>query len=146
MNLKTIIVPLLAIAVQPLAAQNADSVVTLLFAGDIMGHDAQIAAAYNESTKTYDYTDCFSYIKPYVEKADFALANFEVTLAGPPFKGYPQFSSPDALAVAVKDCGFDALVTANNHTCDGGRVGVVRTLDVLDSLQIPHTGTFHDSV
>lgn len=145
MNLKTIIVPLLAIAVQPLAAQNADSVVTLLFAGDIMGHDAQIAAAYNESTKTYDYTDCFSYIKPYVEKADFALANFEVTLAGPPFKGYPQFSSPDALAVAVKDCGFDALVTANNHTCDGGKVGVVRTLDVLDSLQIPHTGTFHDS-
>ena len=145
MKLKTIIVPLLAIAVQPLAAQNADSVVTLLFAGDIMGHDAQIAAAYNESTKTYDYTDCFSYIKPYVEKADFALANFEVTLAGPPFKGYPQFSSPDALAVAVKDCGFDALVTANNHTCDGGRVGVVRTLDVLDSLQIPHTGTFHDS-
>jgi poly-gamma-glutamate synthesis protein (capsule biosynthesis protein) len=145
MNLKTIIVLLLAIAVQPLAAQNADSVVTLLFAGDIMGHDAQIAAAYNESTKTYDYTDCFSYIKPYVEKADFALANFEVTLAGPPFKGYPQFSSPDALAVAVKDCGFDALVTANNHTCDGGKVGVVRTLDVLDSLQIPHTGTFHDS-
>ncbi|MBO7495331.1 MAG: CapA family protein [Salinivirgaceae bacterium] len=145
MKLKTIILPLLAIAVQPLAAQNADSVVTLLFAGDIMGHDAQIAAAYNDSTKTYDYTDCFSYIKPYIEKADFALANFEVTLAGPPFKGYPQFSSPDALAVAVKDCGFDALVTSNNHTCDGGRVGVVRTLDVLDSLQIPHTGTFHDS-
>lgn len=127
------------------SAQTADSVVTLLFAGDIMGHDSQIAAAYNDSTKTYDYTDCFRYIKPYVEKADFALANFEVTLAGPPFKGYPQFSSPDALAVAVKDCGFDALVTSNNHTCDGGRKGVVRTLDVLDSLQIPHTGTFHDS-
>ena len=48
MKLRTIIVPLLAIAVQPLAAQDADSVVTLLFAGDIMGHDAQIAAAYNE--------------------------------------------------------------------------------------------------
>lgn len=145
MNLKTIIVPLLAIAVQPLKAQTADSVVTLLFAGDIMGHDSQIAAAYNDSTKTYDYTDCFRYIKPYVEKADFAIANFEVTLAGPPFKGYPQFSSPDALAVAVKDCGFDALVTSNNHSCDGGLKGVVRTLDVLDSLKIVHTGTFHDS-
>ena len=145
MKLKTIIVPLLALAVQPLAAQNADSVVTLLFAGDIMGHDKQIEAAYNDSAKTYDYTDCFRYVKPYVEAADYAVANLEVTLAGPPFKGYPQFSSPDALAEAVKDCGFDLLLTTNNHTCDRGRVGVVRTLDVLDSLQIPHTGTFRDS-
>ena len=127
------------------SAQTADSVVTLLFAGDIMGHDAQIAAAYNDSTKTYDYTDCFSYIRPYIEKADLAVANFEVTLAGPPYKGYPQFSSPDQLATAVRDCGFDILLTTNNHSCDGGLKGVVRTLDVLDSLKIVHTGTFHDS-
>lgn len=126
-------------------AQTSDSVVTLLFAGDIMGHDAQIAAARNDSTNTYDYFDCFKYVKPYVEKADLALANLEVTLAGEPYKGYPQFSSPDELAVAVKDCGFDVLVTSNNHTCDRGRVGVVRTLDVLDSLKITHTGTFRDS-
>ena len=127
------------------SAQTVDSVVTLVFAGDIMGHDAQIAAAYNESTKTYDYTDCFRYIRPYIEKADLAVGNLEVTLAGPPFKGYPQFSSPDELAVAVKECGFDIMLTTNNHTCDRGLTGVVRTLDVLDSLQIPHTGTFHDS-
>ena len=145
MKLKTIIAPLLAIAVQPLAAQNADSVVTLLFAGDIMGHDKQIEAAYNDSTKTYDYTDCFRYIRPYVEKADLAVANLEVTFAGPPYKGYPQFSSPDQLATAVRDCGFDILLTTNNHSCDGGLKGVVRTLDVLDSLKIVHTGTFHDS-
>ena len=46
------------------SAQTVDSIVTLVFAGDIMGHDAQIAAAYNESTNTYDYTDCFRYIRP----------------------------------------------------------------------------------
>lgn len=126
-------------------AQSDDDVVTLLFAGDIMGHDAQIASAYDDSTQTYDYSDCFKYIKPIVEKADYAVANLEVTLAGPPFKGYPQFSSPDELAVAVKDCGFDLLLTTNNHTCDRGKRGVVRTLDVLDSLNVSHTGTFRDS-
>lgn len=132
-------------AIFDVSAQSDGDVVTLLFAGDIMGHDAQIAAAYNDSSKTYDYTDCFRYIKPLVEKADYAVANFEVTLAGAPYKGYPQFSSPDELAVAVKDCGFDLLLTTNNHSCDSGKKGVVRTIEVLDSLDIPHTGTFRDS-
>jgi len=144
MNTKCFFIGLLLTATVFAHAQT-DSVVTLLFAGDIMGHDAQIAAAFDDSTQTYNYADCFKYVKPYVEKADFALANFEVTLAGPPFKGYPQFSSPDELAVAVKDCGFDVLVTSNNHTCDRGRRGVVRTIEVLDSLQITHTGSFRDS-
>ena len=144
-KLKNILFAAAMIAAACANAQTADSVVTLLFAGDIMGHDAQIAAAYNDSTKTYDYTDCFSYIRPYIEEADLAVANFEVTLAGPPYKGYPQFSSPDQLAAAVRDCGFDILLTTNNHSCDGGLKGVVRTLDVLDSLKIVHTGTFHDS-
>ena len=42
----------------------------------------------------------------HTESADVAIANLEVTLAGPPYKGYPQFSSPDALARALKDIGF----------------------------------------
>ncbi len=126
-------------------SQPTDDVVTLLFAGDIMGHDSQIAAARIDSSNSYNYASCFSYIKPYIEAADLSVANLEVTLAGPPYKGYPQFSSPDELAVAVKDCGFDVLLTTNNHTCDRGRIGIVRTLDVLDSLNITHTGTFRDS-
>ena len=110
-----------------------------------MGHDSQIASAYNAATKSYDYTSCFQYIKPYIESADLAIGNLEVTLAGPPYKGYPQFSSPDELAVTLRNIGFDALVTANNHSVDRGKQGIIRTIDVLDSLKIPHTGTFKDS-
>jgi len=120
--------------------------ISLLFAGDIMGHDSQIASAYSPTTDTYDYTSCFQFIKPYVASADVSIANLEVTLAGPPYKGYPQFSSPDALALALKAIGFDALVTANNHCVDRGKPGLERTIAMLDSFEIAHTGTFVDTV
>ena len=80
-----------------------------------------------------------------ISEADYAIANLEVTLAGPPYKGYPRFSSPDALATACKNSGIDVLVTSNNHSCDRGINGILRTLDVLDSLEIKHTGTFRNS-
>lgn len=129
----------------PANAQDTTRI-SLLFAGDIMGHDSQIASAYERSSKSYDYTSCFRLMAPYIQNADLAIANLEVTLAGPPYKGYPQFSSPDALAVALKQMGFDALVTANNHCVDRGKKGLQRTIRMLDSLKIPHTGTFSDSV
>lgn len=117
---------------------------SLLFAGDIMGHDSQIASAYDAVNKKYDYTSCYQFVKPYIESVDLAIGNLELTLAGPPYKGYPAFSSPDALAVTLRDVGFDVLVTANNHSCDKGKRGIERTIEMLDSFKIEHTGTFVD--
>jgi poly-gamma-glutamate capsule biosynthesis protein CapA/YwtB (metallophosphatase superfamily) len=114
----------------------------LLFVGDIMQHDTNIQSAYNKQTGRYDYSSCFRYIKPHIQSADVAFGNLELTLAGPPFKGYPQFSAPDELAFELKRTGFDVLVTANNHSVDRGKRGLVRTLDVLDSAGLIHTGTF----
>jgi poly-gamma-glutamate capsule biosynthesis protein CapA/YwtB (metallophosphatase superfamily) len=126
-------------------SQDRDTVITLIFAGDIMGHDGQIASALDDSTETYSYDNVFRYIKPLVTEADIAIGNLEVTLGGPPYKGYPAFSSPDALAAACRDAGFDILVTANNHAADRGSKGIVRTIRVLDSLGISHTGTWTSS-
>jgi poly-gamma-glutamate synthesis protein (capsule biosynthesis protein) len=109
--------------------------------GDLMGHDAQIDAARN-AEGVFNYDTVFSCIKPIISEADIAIANLEVTLAGPAYKGYPQFSSPDALAIAAKKAGIDVFGTANNHSLDRRKQGVERTIDVLDSLQIMHTGTF----
>jgi len=50
------------------------------------------------------------------------------------------------LAYALQDAGFDLLFTANNHILDRGRKGMERTLDVLDSIGMLHTGAFRDSV
>ncbi len=114
----------------------------LVFVGDVMGHDPQIEAAYFTDLGGYDYNHVFQYVKPTVEKADYAVANLEVTLAGKPYKGYPQFSSPDSLAKALQWAGFDMLLTANNHSCDRNVSGMIRTLDVLDGYDIPHIGTY----
>jgi poly-gamma-glutamate synthesis protein (capsule biosynthesis protein) len=119
---------------------------SLIFAGDIMGHDSQIASAYDPVTKKYDYASCFQFMKPYLEPVDLAIGNLELTLAGPPYKGYPQFSSPDNLALTLKEVGFDVLVTANNHCVDRGKKGLERTVEMLDSFGIAHTGTFVDTV
>ncbi|MEQ8360796.1 MAG: CapA family protein [Cytophagales bacterium] len=128
-----------------LQAQNdRDNEMSLLFIGDIMGHDAQIISAYDSSTQSYYYDEVFSPLKPIIEKNDFAIANLEVTLAGKPHKGYPQFSSPDELALACKNVGMDVLVTANNHSCDRGKSGILRTCDVLDFYNLKHTGTFRN--
>lgn len=126
------------------AAQDTTRL-SLLFVGDIMQHDSNIAAAFDPLAKQYNYSACFEYVAPIIRSADLAIGNLELTLAGAPYKGYPQFSAPDALAVELKKSGFDVLVTANNHSVDRRRKGLERTLKVLDSLQIIHTGTFKDS-
>lgn len=110
--------------------------------GDFMCHDSQVSAALQKDG-TYDYTSCYTHIAPLIAKADFAFGNLETVLAGKAQKytGYPAFNSPDSYAVAIKQAGFDALTTANNHSFDRGYFGVKRTLEVLDSLGVPHTGT-----
>lgn len=138
---KFVLIPILFLFIAPVFNQDSTSI-SLLFIGDIMGHDTQINAAFNAKLNTYQYDDCFDYIKDIIQESDITIANLEVTLAGPPHKGYPAFSSPDELVVAAKNAGIDCFVTANNHSCDRGDKGIIRTIKVLDSLNMPHTGTF----
>ena len=130
----------------PTELQDSDTVrcLTLLFAGDMMQHAGQIKAAAS-ADGSYDYSECFAYVKDQIETADLAIANLEVTLGGAPYKGYPQFCAPDEFALAIKDAGFDILTTSNNHCCDTGSRGLGRTLRILDSMDIPCLGTYRDS-
>lgn len=114
--------------------------ITLLFAGDLMQHQAQIDAAQKDSK--YNYDDCFKYLEKEISKADVAIANLEVTLGGKPYAGYPVFSAPDEFLYAIKKAGFDVLITANNHCLDKGAAGLERTISILDSVKILHAGTY----
>ena len=118
----------------------------LLFAGDIMCHYPQVTAAARGNGE-YDFTPFFEYVKPIIESADVAIANFETTVSPDGrYSGYPAFSSPAQLAVAVKDAGFDIALTANNHCCDRSARGIRSTIECMDSIGIAHTGTFRDSI
>lgn len=128
---------------QPFRLSAQTDTLRLIFAGDIMGHEPQIKSAEVIPNKKYDYSACFKYVKPVIDRADLAIANLELTLPGkPPYTGYPMFRSPDELAKAVKDAGFDILVTANNHSNDSRAPGVINTINTLNELGIQHTGTF----
>ncbi|MBK3519491.1 CapA family protein [Carboxylicivirga marina] len=138
---------LLILTIFVIKAQSQEKeTLTMVFMGDVMGHDSQINSARIGSSNKYDYNSCFRYIKDDIKSADLAIANLEVTLAGEPYKGYPTFSSPDTIADALKHAGIDALVMANNHCVDRKKYGLERTCDVLDLKGIPRTGVFKDSL
>lgn len=124
--------------------------IKLSFVGDIMGHDNQIRAALGDEKRwnkaavnEFNYETCFRYVKPIFEEADLMIGNLELTLSNKGrYKGYPMFRTPDIFAAYLKDAGFDFLTTCNNHSNDGFLYGVNHTIDVLDSLELMHTGTF----
>src|SRR4051812_2793438 len=91
---------------------------SLLFIGDIMQHDTQIAAAYEPVSGKYNYDPCFENVKSVFQSADLTIGNLELSLGGPPYKGYPAFSAPDELVHTLINSGVDVLVTANNHCLD----------------------------
>ena len=117
---------------------------TLLFAGDAMQHKSQIDNA--RRGDRYDYSSYFRHIQDEIKAADLAIVNLEVTLGGKPYTGYPMFSAPDAYAEALKDAGFNVFLTSNNHCLDRFSAGMERTIHVLDSLDVIHTGTFKDTI
>ena len=131
---------------------NRDELLTtdtirLIFAGDVMGHETQLNGAWRDGGDSYyNFAPTFEGVKEYVSSADLAIANFEVTLAGEPFTGYPAFSSPNALAVALQEAGFDIFLTANNHILDYGVKGFEKTIHTLENLGVTYTGTFMDSL
>ncbi|MCL2596959.1 MAG: CapA family protein [Paludibacter sp.] len=121
---------------------DADTIVSMIFAGDIMGHAPQFKAAYNADTKEYNYDICFKNIKQYIAEIDFAVANLEVPIDGEPYSGYPNFSSPDALLDALKNAGYNVLLTANNHVADRGAHGIKRTIEQVQKRSFRYAGSY----
>lgn len=124
--------------------EDKETNVKMTIVGDIMCHGPQITNALNTSTNIYDFSSQFQHVKKYLTDNDFLIGNFETTFAGKDrkYSGYPTFNSPDELGHDLKNCGFDLLSTANNHSLDKGYSGLERTIDKLDELKIDHIGTY----
>jgi poly-gamma-glutamate synthesis protein (capsule biosynthesis protein) len=98
---------------------------------------------------SYSFEKLFDKVSPYLKNADLTIGNLETTFPGggrkhPKWRQSigPLFKCPDQMAQALKEVGFDVLVTANNHCVDYGTAGLLRTIRVLDRAGIDHTGTF----
>ena len=80
---------------------------------------------------SYDSREFLRDLEPLIAEADLAIGGAEFTLAGPPYQGYPTFSSPDSYAENLRSAGIDVLLAANNHILDHGPKGLKRTLEHL---------------
>ena len=111
-------------------------------AGDLMLHLPIVRTS--AVADGYVFDDIFTYVKPYLAAADYAVANLETTLSGTDGKdytGFPNFNSPDQFALSAQSVGFDLLLTGNNHCYDYGTAGLQRTLSTLKDYRLDTLGT-----
>lgn len=122
------------------------STVNLLASGDLMFHSPQFRSAYNSSTGTYDFSPVFKYVKKYIKEADISIANLETVIAGSEieYSGYPKFNTPKEAILGISEAGFDILATANNHSLDHGREGLINTIKVIDEYGMKNIGTYKE--
>lgn len=116
--------------------------ITIAVAGDLLVHDAiwEQASLFGGAAG-YDFAPIFRRVRPLIAGADLAVCHMETPLLPGPPTGYPVFSTPPALARAVRATGWDACTTASNHSLDQGERGIASTLRVLDANGIRHAGT-----
>lgn len=115
---------------------------TLAAVGDVMCHLPQVRAAWDKERRVYDFRPAFREIAAHLGAADVTVANLETVLDDSrPYRGYPRFNSPSALAAALAGSGVDLVVTANNHALDQGERGVLATLESLKAAGLLATGT-----
>ncbi len=122
-----------------------DVTVRIRATGDIMFHPSQLEGAYDYMTNTYNFEPSFKAIKNIIREADIAIANFEGTTAGNEvyaYQGYPLFNAPDEALDAIKNAGFDILSTANNHSLDTRKAGIIRTIEQIKARGMEPIGTF----
>lgn len=115
---------------------------TIVSAGDIIMHMAQIYYAQAVNSETPDFTNTFKYVKDIVEGADYAVVNFETTCSGAElgYSGFPSFNAPDSTLSAIKNTGFDLMLFANNHCYDKNLSGLLRTQQMFGEYGLDYIG------
>ncbi len=127
------------------ADQQACTLITseLGFSGDAMVHEAQRDWSHRPDG-TWSMPGLFDAIAPWTSTPDLMFANLETPVAGQDlgYTGFPHFNASPAIIDALKVAGVDVVQTANNHALDRELVGLVRTLDAVDSRGLSHSGTW----
>lgn len=134
-----------------LSDKNPDEVIataTLSSVGDLLIHAPVFNSVWKQDGSC-DFNPIFQYVRPYLEKADFCVANLEVSLGGTEnglaYSGYPLFNCPDSIIDAAKNMGTDMLLLANNHTYDCGYSGFIRKIGVIANEGLKYTGVGKDN-
>lgn len=111
--------------------------------GDILLHQSVYKDAATPDG-TYNFSPVFQKVKPFLERADIAVANQETMIGGQELglSSYPRFNSPYEIGDALKEAGIDLVTIANNHTLDRGEKAIINAATYWDQIGMPYTGAF----
>lgn len=126
----------------------ASSTALLSCVGDLMCEPRMTNA--HRYGNHYFFHPLFQYVRNIFQQSDFCVANLETTITdATPYAGdyhciddRYHCNAPECYLDAVCYAGFDALVTANNHNCDSGVLGLWDTLRAIDNHGLMRTGSF----
>ncbi len=116
--------------------------VTLVMVGDALYHDACYKDGY-QADGSYQFYSHLEFIKPFISQFDLAYYNQESILGGVELglSNYPRFNSPQEVGDAFIDAGFNLVSTANNHSLDKGKEGIVRSVSYFRKQPVLMQGT-----
>ena len=118
--------------------------ITIASTGCMLLHGQVLEAGLKEDG-TYDFSEIYRYITPYYSAFDYMTCEFEGTLTGGDYSGYPVFHSPDAIIEAIRDSGVDLQFQATNHVYDALSEAFHRTMEVYEEKGIAYTGIRPDT-
>ncbi|MDP2036812.1 MAG: CapA family protein, partial [Ignavibacteria bacterium] len=120
--------------------------ISFSFVGDLMCHSPQFESA-RVSVDSFDFRPTFKEVKELLSKSDFTIGNLETVIAGKKarYTGYPYFNSPEEYLAALKNAGFDILVTSNNHSMDRGITGINKTIENVGKHGMLNYGTYNSA-
>ncbi len=109
--------------------------------GDVLIHNTVLKASYNAETGKYDFNRSFALLQPYTSAVDYAVVNAEFSVSTDGNYTALPFKVPATVVEALKNCGYDLGLTANNHISDGGIPGITKTMETLKEYGMDYTGS-----
>jgi len=90
---------------------------------------------------TYDFTGMFSEVADIIGDADYTVADVEGTLGGTTdYAGSSKMITPVTMIDALKNCGVDMMMMANDHALDGGFAEQQASLHNLAAAGMDYVG------
>ena len=131
---------------QQKSVSNQVQTARIMANGDLLYHDGLYMSAL-QADGSYDFTENFTYVKPWLKQADLVLGDFEGTINPDyPLSGYPLFNAPQSVTAAISDAGYDVMDLTHNHILDSGLEGAFTTADAFKEVGIDPVGVYENPV
>ncbi len=121
-------------------APASSNTATLTAVGDISLTKEVLSAA--QTADGYDFSTCFTQVLEPIAAADIAIGNLEGIIGAGEDYDADTHTYPAQLLTALKNCGFDYLLTANTYSVQDGMSGLIRTKQAVEQAGMQALGTY----